>query len=115
MENVGVKFPSQKALEIFADNSVDVDWDTQVVKFHPDMVEKTMSPAPRSFVLGGREPRFDLTLNGENTYLCTDGCGNRVIDLETRQERRSSKKDVARMARIVDALPLISFFWPRQV
>jgi trimethylamine:corrinoid methyltransferase-like protein len=35
-----------------------------------------------------------------------------VIDLETRQERRSRKEDVALMARISDALPLISFFWP---
>jgi trimethylamine--corrinoid protein Co-methyltransferase len=35
-----------------------------------------------------------------------------VIDLETRQERSSRKEDVARMARISDALPLLGFFWP---
>jgi len=112
LEDIGVRFPSQKALKIFADNGAEVDWDAQVVRLSPDLVEKAMSLAPRSFVLGGREPRFDLTLDGESTYLCTDGCGTRVIDLETRRERHSCKEDVARMARIVDALPLISFFWP---
>lgn len=112
LEDVGVRFPSQKALEIFADHGAKVNWDSKIVCISPDLVEKALSTAPRSFVLGGREPRFDLTLDGTTTYLSTDGCGTRVIDLETRQERHSRKEDVARMARISDALPLISFFWP---
>jgi len=112
LEEVGVRFPSQKALSIFADSGADVDWDTQVVKLKPDLVDKALSTAPRSFVLGGREERFDLMLDGNHSYLSTDGCGTRVIDLETRQERSSRKEDVARMARISDALPLIGFFWP---
>jgi len=112
LKEVGVRFPSQKALKIFADHGANVDWDTEIVRIAPDLVDKALSTAPRSFILGGREPRFDLTLDGKNTYLSTDGCGTRVIDLETRQERRSRKEDVARMARIGDALPLISFFWP---
>ena len=112
LKDVGLRFPSPKALEIFADHGADVDWDTQIVRIAPDLVERGLSTAPRSFVLGGREPRFDLTLDGNNSYLATDGCGTRVVDLETRQERRSRKEDVARMARICDALPTISFFWP---
>ncbi len=71
-----------------------------------------MSTAPRSFVLAGREKRLDLILDGSKTYLCTDGCGVHVIDLETRQKRASRKDDVAMMARVGDGLPLISFFWP---
>jgi trimethylamine--corrinoid protein Co-methyltransferase len=71
-----------------------------------------MSTAPRSFILGGREARFDLLLDGSCSYLCTDGTGVHVVDLETRQMRPSQKKDVAMMARVCDALPLISFYWP---
>jgi trimethylamine--corrinoid protein Co-methyltransferase len=112
LEEVGTRFPSQKALGIFADSGADVDWDTQLVKLKPDLVDKALSTAPRSFILGGREPRFDLVLDGKHSYLSTDGCGTRVIDLETREERSSRKEDVARMARICDALPLLGFFWP---
>ena len=72
---------------------------------------KAMGNAPRSFVLGGREKRFDLILDGKESYLTTDGCGVHVIDLEIRK-RASCKADVAMMAGESDALPAVSFFWP---
>jgi len=112
LENVGVKFPSRKALEIFADHGAQVDMDTEIVRLPPSLVKKAMSTAPRSITLGGREERFDLVLDGTQSYLCTDGCGVHVIDLKTRQQRASRKSDVELMARVCDSLPLISFFWP---
>ena len=112
LSDVGVYFPSQKALTIFADHGANVDWDSQIVKIPPDLVKKAMSFAPRSFVLGGREERFDLTLDGKTSYLTTDGCGVHVVDLETREKRASRKADVAMMARVSDALSVVSFFWP---
>ena len=112
LSEVGVYFPSEKALAIFADNGANVDWDSQIIKIPPDLVHKAMKMAPRSFVLGGREERFDLVLDGKASYLTTDGCGVHVIDLDTREIRASRKEDVAMMARIADALPAVSFFWP---
>ena len=112
LDEVGVHFPSRKALEIFADHGAKVDMDTEIVRIPPDLVQKAMSTAPRSFVLGGREERFDLLLDGNSSYLCTDGTGVHVIDLETHEMRESRKEDVAMMARVCDALPMISFFWP---
>jgi len=112
LSEMGVYFPSQKALTIFADNGANVDWGNEIVRIPPDLVVKAMGTAPRSFVLGGREERFDLTLDGKSSYLATDGCGVHVIDLETREKRASSKADVAMMARVGDALPPVSFFWP---
>ncbi len=112
LSEVGVYFPSQKALTIFADNGANVDWDSQIVKISPDLVKKAMATAPRNFVLGGRKERFDLNLNGEASYLTTDGCGVHVIDPITREKRASRKEDVAMMARVGDALSAVSFFWP---
>jgi trimethylamine--corrinoid protein Co-methyltransferase len=51
-------------------------------------------------------------LDGSCSYLCTDGTGVHVVDLETGEMRSSRKEDVAMMARVCDALPLISFYWP---
>lgn len=112
LSEVGVYFPTEKALKIFADHGADVNWETQIVKLSPDLVKKAMSTAPRSFVLGGREERFDLTLDGSRSYLSTDGCGVHVIDPVTREKRASRKADVAMMARVSDALSAVSFFWP---
>jgi trimethylamine--corrinoid protein Co-methyltransferase len=112
LSEVGVHFPTKKALTIFADHGADVDWENEIVRLSPELVKKAMASAQRSFVLGGREERFDLTLDGRASYLTTDGCGVHVVDLETRQQRASRKSDVAMMARIADALPAVSFFWP---
>jgi trimethylamine--corrinoid protein Co-methyltransferase len=112
LAETGVYFPSKQALEIFSDHGADVNWETKIVRIPPDLVKKAMGTAPRSFVLGGREERFDLTLDGSASYLATDGCGVHVIDPETREKRASRKSDVAMMARISDALPVVSFFWP---
>ena len=111
LERVGVCFPCESALEVFRRHGADVDGDG-VVKLTPGLVERALATAPRSFVLGGREPRFDLTLDGTRTYLSTEGVGVRVRDPETGEERPSRKADVELMARVVDALPAISFFWP---
>ncbi len=112
LAEVGVKYPSKKALGIFADHGADVDWESFIVRIPPDLVDQAMATAPRDIVLGGREPRFDLTLDGSKSYLTTDGCGVHVIDLETREKRSSRKSDVAMMARVADAIPFVSFFWP---
>jgi trimethylamine--corrinoid protein Co-methyltransferase len=112
LNEIGVHFPSPKALDIFASHGARVDFEKQIVRISPDLVTKAMSTAPRSFILGGREERFDLFLDGNSSYLSTDGTGVHVIDLETRLKRPSCKEDVALMARVCDALPLISFFWP---
>jgi trimethylamine--corrinoid protein Co-methyltransferase len=112
LADVGVAFPSKKALAIFSDHGADVDWHTNIVRMPPNLVDKGMATAPRRIVLAGREPRFDLTLDGSKSYLTTDGCGAHVIDLETREKRASRKSDVAMMARVADAIPLVSFFWP---
>jgi trimethylamine--corrinoid protein Co-methyltransferase len=112
LDETGAHFPSRRALEMFADHGARIDWDKAIVRIPPDLTKKAMATAPRSFVLAGREERFDLRLDGSCSYLCTDGTGVKVVDQETRAMRPSSKADIAQMARVSDALPLISFFWP---
>jgi len=112
LNEIGMHFPSPKALEIFASHDARVDFDNQIVRIPPELVKKAMSTAPRSFVLAGRDERFDLILDGNCSYLSTDGTGVHVVDIETREKRPSCKEDIALMARVCDALPLVSFFWP---
>ncbi|NIS69706.1 MAG: hypothetical protein GTO12_12375 [Proteobacteria bacterium] len=111
LEEVGIQFPSRKALEIFADHGAHVDMEKQIVRIPPDLVKKAMSRAPRAFVLAGREERFDLLLDGACSYICTAGTGVHVIDMETHERRASRKEDLVRIARVADALPMISFLW----
>lgn len=112
LENVGVGFPSEKALSILADHGAVVDKHTQIVKLPRELVFKAMSSVPRYFHLGARASAYDLPLEDGVTYFTTDGCGVETIDFETRQRRPSCKADVGRMALISDYLPSIGFYWP---
>jgi trimethylamine--corrinoid protein Co-methyltransferase len=112
LEEVGVKFPSPKALTIFADHGAQVEQDTQIVKIPRDLVFKAMSTVPRYFRVGAREPTCDFDLQDGVTYFTTDGCGVETVDFETRQRRPSCKADVGRMAHVVDYLSSMAFYWP---
>jgi trimethylamine--corrinoid protein Co-methyltransferase len=112
LENVGVKFPSEKALKVFDEQGAQVDHETQIIKIKPDMVFNAMKTVPRYFTMGARHPDYDLHLEDGTTYFTTDGCGVEVADLETGQLRASRKADVGMMARVADYLPSIGFYWP---
>jgi trimethylamine--corrinoid protein Co-methyltransferase len=112
LEDVGVKFPSEKALAMLHGHGAKVDREKQVVKLPRDMVFKAMKTVPRYFVMGARVPDYDLNLQDGVTYFTTDGCGVQVCDLETGNIRPSTKADVGLMARVADYLPAIGFYWP---
>ena len=112
LEEVGVKFPSEKALAIFAEHGAQVDHETQIVKIPRELVHKAMATVPRYFHLGARAPECDFDLEEGATYFTTDGCGVETVDLETRQRRPSCKADVGRMAHVVDYLSSMAFCWP---
>jgi trimethylamine--corrinoid protein Co-methyltransferase len=111
IEGTGVKFPSEKALSLFADHGAQVDHDTQIVRIPRDLVHKAMATVPRYFNVGSRDPSCDFHLEDGVTYFCPDGCGMETIDFETRQRRASCKADVARMARVADYLSSMAFYW----
>lgn len=113
LEHVGVHFPSQRALQVFAaSGGAQVDMDRRVVRLSPDLVTRALRCAPRSYTLSGRAAGTDLFLDGTTSYFGTDGCGTQTVDFETGEQRRSCKDDVARMARVADYLSSVSYYWP---
>ena len=112
LEHVGVQFPSERALRVFAEHGAQVDTSSQVVRMSPDLVLEAMGHAPRSYVLSGRASGTNLVLDGTRSYFSTDGCGVQTVDFETGELRASCKDDVAKMARVADYLSSIAFYWP---
>lgn len=112
LENVGVRFPSEIALDIFIKHGAQVENDSQIVRLPPDMVTKAIGHAPRSYELAGRANGTGLLLDGTSSYFGTDGVGVKTVDFKTREQRLSTKEDVAKMARVADALSSIAFYWP---
>lgn len=111
IENTGVRFPSQKALDIWEAHGASVDRESMVVKAPGRLIESALRQAPPDYVLAARDPAQDLPLDGNHVYAGTDGCGVEVIDLHSGERRRSCLQDVADIARVGDSLEEVAFHW----
>ena len=111
IENVGVRFPSRRALEIWAANGASVDFEKMIVKVKPETIEAALKLAPPAYALGARDPGQNCDMDGNHVFLATDGCGVEVLDIQTGEKRTSELKDVAEIARVADATEEIAFHW----
>ncbi len=111
MVEVGIRFPSAKALDILEEGGCRVDRATQLVKFPAAVVMEAVAGAPREYVLAGRDPAADMLIDGQHCYLSNDASGVFVYDHRSGKKRPSTKRDAATSARFVDALPSLSYYW----
>ncbi|HYL40901.1 MAG TPA: trimethylamine methyltransferase family protein, partial [Candidatus Binatus sp.] len=111
IESVGVRFPSARALDLWAAHGASVDRKTSVVRVPGEVIEDALRLAPPAYSLAARDPALDLPLDGRHVYAGTDGCGIEVLDLETGALRPSELRDVADIARLADALDEVAFHW----
>ncbi len=111
IENVGVRFPSDRALEIWEAHGAEVDRTTSIVKAPGAIIENALKLAPPVYDLAARLPAQDLPLDGNHVFVGTDGCGVEVLDLVTGQRRQSCLQDVADIARVGDYLEEVGFHW----
>lgn len=111
MEDVGVRFPSEKALNILEEAGAQIDRNRMIAKIPATVVMDAIDKAPAHYTLAGRDMSNDLALDGKHCYLSTDGCGIEVYDLETGIKRSSSKKDIEDSALITDYQDCIAFYW----
>jgi len=113
LEEIGVVFPSEKALKIFADAGANVDFDKKLVKIPSYLVADYLKKAPRRYTLAGRRPELDAKIgDGSGTYFYSSGEAPNVVDFETGKKRNSIKTDVANMAKVADYFPMVSLVWP---
>ncbi len=111
IEKVGVRFPSQKALEIWQSHGAEVDREKMIVRAKPELIEEALKSAPPAYPLAARDPSQDLPLDGNHVFVGTDGCGVEILDIHTRQRRTTCLQDVADIARIADCLEEVAFHW----
>jgi trimethylamine--corrinoid protein Co-methyltransferase len=109
--NVGVRFPSPRALEVWQAAGAQVDPQTYIVKAPGELIEAALAKAPPVYTLAARDESQDLPLDGNHVYLGTDGCGVEIIDIESTERRRSQLQDAADIACIADNLEEIAFHW----
>jgi len=111
IESAGVRFPSPKALDIWASHGASVDRETSIVKAPGSLVEAALKKAPPIYTLAARDSAQDLPLDGNHVFVGTDGCGVEVLDIYSGERRRSRLQDIAEIARVGDFLEEVAFHW----
>jgi len=112
LEKIGIKIYSEEALNVLKDAGCQVDEKEKIAKIPSHLVEEALRKCPKNFKLYARNPQYDLPLNGEQTYIFTNGTCTLTIDLETGERRRSIKDDLVKTAILTDALEGMHGYFP---
>jgi len=115
LEEVGIKFLSDKALKILEKNGAKVDSSEKTAKIPREMVDEALKTSPKSFVLGARNPEFDVPHPSAHTGYVLDCGGVFTYDYKTSERRYSTLKDCEQAFRVFEEMSLGSFVWPHSV
>ena len=103
LENVGIRFDSDKALGIFEANRCKVNHKEKIVKIPPDIVEESLRKSPSSFRLKSRDPKDDLIIGGDTLYFeASVGLG--YWDIDTLESRPPTLEENNNGVKVLDSL-----------
>ena len=111
LSEVGVRFHGEKALPLLQKNGASVDWDTRIARIPGELIEHALSTAPKSLVLGARNPAFNYHLPSPVTRYCIDGTAAFTIDFFTGERRYGTLKDIENSLRIFQQMDLGVMAW----
>jgi trimethylamine--corrinoid protein Co-methyltransferase len=80
------------------------------LRFPRALVEDMLALAARDITLFGRDAKYDMQLSGTRTYFGTAGAAVHVVDVEKREYRESTSKDLLDASKLVHHLDNIHFF-----
>ncbi|MEM2738754.1 MAG: trimethylamine methyltransferase family protein [Candidatus Bathyarchaeia archaeon] len=119
LEEVGVKFESEKALQVLSEAGANVDFKSKTAKIPEYMVREALKKAPSRCILYGRDYKYRLILEHERVYFAMLGWVVYVLDLESGKRREGTLSDIDLFFKLGDYLENIHFLnwavWPKGV
>ena len=106
LERTGVRYDSPMAVERLVKHGAVLKHDSKdVVIFPRSLVEDSLKKIPRWRTYFARNPKNDITCDGEHLFAGSLGGNPSILDLDTGMPRASVLEDVENTARVMDALP----------
>ena len=98
----------EKALKVFKKAGCKVDFDSNLVKFPPGLVEESLRKCPSSFRVKSRNSEHDLILSSDHVVFFNFP-GRDIVDLNTWESRPPTRQEHIDLVRVLDALPTVHF------
>jgi len=111
LSGVGVKFYGEKALPLLEKHCAKVDWESKIARLPGGLVEETLQAAPKSFILGARNPVYDYPLPSPVSRYCIDGTAAFAMDFLTGKRRYGTLKDIENGLRVFQQLEMGVMAW----
>lgn len=102
---VGVRVEWQPALEVFAANQCQVDFETRVVRIPQAVVDRALASCPREFILYAIDPEKNIQVTLEDIYTIAGSSALNVLDLEG-IHRPATLQDLKDFTRLIDGLEM---------
>lgn len=112
LEEVGLRFHGHKALPLLAKAGAQVDEESKTAKIPRALVRQALQSAPKSLVLGARNPQYDYPLPSGVSRFAMDGTAAFALDFETGERRYGTRQDIENGVRIFQDLELGVMAWP---
>jgi len=105
MRETGIQFdPDPRILDLFSEAGCDVSREGRV-KFAPELVRSAIDSVAKSVRIWNRPGDTSIEISNQHTWFMPGMTAVNVFDLETGERRNSTRKDLATITRVADALP----------
>jgi len=110
LEEAGVCVKSKRAREALLSVGA-IAGEDEIIKIPEALLMKSIETAPKSFVLGARNPEYDFKMPADMPGHTMDGIKTEILDMDTGAKRDSTKADVLDLGRIFQSLETASVAW----
>ena len=109
LETVGMAKPTPRLLEVALANGC-IQNEQGRLLLPRDLVETMIERAAKSFIVHGRDSAFDFEAKNDQVNFCTGGAAVKMLDIDSREYRSSTLRDLYDLARLGDTLENIQWF-----
>ena len=112
LEEIGIAFNSDKAIDLLEQAGAEVDRETLRAKLPWELVERCLKTVPKRILLAGRDPRHDRYLDYDGPIVfSTDGTGTYMYDDVTGRRWEGTQNDLRDVIRLFEGLDEIDMNW----
>lgn len=104
LENTGVYFQSEEALNVLAEGGAKVDYGTKIATFPRQMVESAIKKVPSTFTLYSRGGVPTAVLGAGNVYFDPGSSGIRMLESDGKTAREAVGEDLVKIAKVCEAM-----------